>query len=629
MPESDRAPLIGAVDLTTPLWVADHYQAGQAGLLASARAAPRTMATAVRWAWRTSPALTLLTAVVELVSGLVTAFGLLATASVFTQLLQEGPTPERLIAAVPAIAAVVGAAVARELLRTGAGAISGMLSPKVGQQAQDQIHAAMLGVELVAFEDADFAELVERASMMGPARLQSALGQTSGLISAGITTAASVATAGVLHPLLVPVVLLAAIPQAWATVRTSRLQYGSLVRTSSRMRRSGVISRLVTGRQAAAEIRAFTTQDVLLTEQRRIATELTAESISVGRRRMTISLVGRGLSGIGTGVAYLVLGLLLYLGMLPLALAGAAAVAMRAAAGAVLSGLSTFSQLYESSVGVDLFHRCIADALARRRAAPTAELPGDPTVIRLEGVSFRYPGQDERALDGIDAVLRRGQVTALVGENGSGKSTLAKLITGLYLPQEGSVMWDGVDTARAGERPLHSRVAVVLQEPLRWPMTAENNVRVGRLEADDAEGTRLDTAAARSGADGVVADLPQGWATMLSREFQGGRDLSGGQWQRISVARGLYREAPLVIADEPTAALDARAERAVFESLRTLGGEQRITVLVTHRLANVRHADQILVLEHGKLTEHGTHDELMARDGTYHELFSIQADAYA
>ena len=165
----------------------------------------------------------------------------------------------------------------------------------------------------------------------------------------------------------------------------------------------------------------------------------------------------------------------------------------------------------------------------------------------------------------------------------------------------------------------------MLQDPLHWPMTAANNVRIGRLDRPDPDDVAFTDAAARSGADAVLAALPDGAETMLSRQFQKGRDLSGGQWQRLSVARGLYRDAPLVIADEPTAAMDARAEHAVFTALRGLGGSERITVLVTHRLANVRHADQIVVLEEGRVTELGTHAELMARGGTYHELFSLQA----
>jgi ATP-binding cassette subfamily B protein len=247
----------------------------------------------------------------------------------------------------------------------------------------------------------------------------------------------------------------------------------------------------------------------------------------------------------------------------------------------------------------------------------------------------------------VSLTLRRGEVVALVGENGSGKTTLAKLVTGLYLPTAGTVTWDGRATAVIDTDALWDRVAVVLQEPLRWPMTAENNIRIGRPDRPDPDGGVFADAAARSGADAVLADLPDGPRTMLSKRFRGGRDLSGGQWQRISVARGLYRGAPVVVADEPTAAMDARAEHAAFAALRSMaaggdgpgrnerggierGGNERggITVLVTHRLANVRHADQIVVLEHGRVTDLGTHDELMARGGVYRELFTLQASAY-
>jgi ATP-binding cassette subfamily B protein len=423
--------------------------------------------------------------------------------------------------------------------------------------------------------------------------------------------------------------------------------FRSALRTGSARRRLGVTSELITNRDAAAELRAFTTQEVLLGEHRRIGDEITADAVRLARNRTAVELIGRAFAGVGTALAYLVLALLLYTGGLPLALAGAAAVAMRTAAQSVSRVIYATNILYEASLYVDLYRLCLADARTRRRAEPTAQLAGDPEVITVSGVSFHYPGQEERAIDDVTVTLRRGEVIALVGENGSGKSTLAKLITGLYLPAQGTVAWDGVDTATVPAAQLHERVAVVMQDPLRWPMTAENNVRIGRLSRPDPGSERLTDAATRAEADSVIAELPTGWATVLSRQFQAGRDLSGGQWQRLSVARGLYRDAPLVIADEPTAALDARAEHAVFRTLRGLAApgrhigtgqtteqitEQitaRITVLVTHRLANVKHADQILVLERGRLIEHGGHEQLMARRGAYHELFTLQARAYS
>jgi ATP-binding cassette, subfamily B, bacterial len=623
-------PLIGVEDMETPRWAEGYAATANAGLRAVAAKAPGTVALAVRWAWRTSPPLTLLAGVVQLAAGAVTAFGLLATADVFTQLLAEGPTPERLVAALPAIAAVVAAGAARGLLDASVAAVQGALVPRVEQQAQNELHAAVLAVDLAAFDDADFTELVERATLDGPPRVRSCVQDTGDLLAGLVSVSAAVITAGVLHPVLAPVVLIAALPRGWASVRSARLMFAFIVRINSARRRIGVTSMLITRRDPAAEVRAFTTQPVLLGEHRRIGDLITTEAVRLERDRTVVHLIGRTVSGIGTGLAYGVLAMLLYAGGMPLALAGAAALAMRTAGQAVTNTIYEINRLYEASFYLDLYRSCLEDVARRKRGPATQRLRGGPAQITLTGVSFRYPGQEERAVDDVSVTLRRGQVIALVGENGSGKSTLAKLITGLYLPDSGTIAWDGVDIATVDQRELHERVAVVMQAPLRWPMNAENNVRIGRLDHPDPGGARLTDAAARSGADAVVAELPGGWSTVLSRQFQGGRDLSGGQWQRFSVARGLYRDAPVVIADEPTAALDARAEHAVFAALRGLGaGDKRITVLVTHRLANVKHADQILVLERGRLIEHGTHEQLMTRHGTYHELFTLQASAYA
>lgn len=628
---SGPAPLIGIADAETPPWAKGYEMAASSGLRAVAHSAARTAASVVRWAWRASPRLTVLTAVVQLLAGAVTAFGLLATAGVLTSLLERGPTPERVVAALPAMALVVAAYAARGLLDAGVAAVQAELVPRIQLRARDDLYAAVLDVDLVAFDDADFTELVERVSQSSIHRIEVAATTTADLLASLVSMTAAVVTAGLLHPLLAPVVLLAAAPQGWASIRSARAALASWVRMLSNYRRLGVAGNLITDRDSAAELRAFTTQHVLLAEHRRIATDLTVEDVALSRRRTAIQLVGRTLAGIGTALAYLVLGLLIHGEVLPLALAGAAALAMRVASQAVSATVSETNQLFEAGYYVELYSSCLDEARTRRRAAPTATLPGDPEVIEVSDVSFRYPGADGPAVDGLSVTLRRGEVVALVGENGSGKSTLAKLITGLYVPERGTVRWDGVDIAAVDPAEALARVAVVLQDPVHWPMTAEDNVRIGRLERADPDAAARDEAARRSGADAVVDELADGWSTVLSREFQTGRDLSGGQWQRLSVARGLYRDAPLVIADEPTAALDARAEHAVFGTLhgRAGAGAGRITVLVTHRLANVRSADRILVLERGRLIEHGRHDELMALRGTYCELFTLQAGAYA
>ncbi len=223
----------------------------------------------------------------------------------------------------------------------------------------------------------------------------------------------------------------------------------------------------------------------------------------------------------------------------------------------------------------------------------------------------------------MTVTIGRGEVIALVGENGSGKTTLAKLLAGLYRPTSGTLSWDGTDLAATDLDKLREQVAVIAQDHANWPLSVRHNITMGR----DLDSGRLVAAAVAAGADTVIDGLAHGYDTLLARQFKDGAELSGGQWQRIAAARAFYRTAPLLIMDEPTAALDARAEYALFSTLRVYAATRSV-LLITHRLASVRQADRIYVLAHGKLAEQGTHEELMALGGQYAELFTLQASQF-
>ena len=244
----------------------------------------------------------------------------------------------------------------------------------------------------------------------------------------------------------------------------------------------------------------------------------------------------------------------------------------------------------------------------------------------MNGASFTYPTATQPAIRDVSLSIRTGEIVALVGENGSGKTTLAKLLAGLYRPATGTITWDGTDINGVDAAQLRTGIAVIFQDFVRFHLRARDNVGLGRVDAiDDLDGIR--EAARHADADGFLSSLPNGYETVLGPEFEGGSDLSVGQWQRVALGRAFFRHAPFVILDEPTAALDPRAEHDLFERIRALLAD-RTVLLISHRFSSVRNADRIYLLQSGRVTEAGTHEELMGLKGHYAEFFQLQAAAY-
>ncbi|MFI7129456.1 ABC transporter ATP-binding protein [Nonomuraea sp. NPDC050153] len=589
-----------------------------------ARRLPSLVAAALRMAWRASPRDTAVALAGNLVAGVFTVFGLVATSDVLASLLAVGPTLDRVWAALPSLLLVAAATGSRGALLAGAGWAQARLKPLVERLAETRLFELTTRVELAAFDDHDFHNAMRRARDSGVPDTATVVETTIAVVTGAVGVLASAVALGLLHPILMPLLLVAAVPAGWAAVRMARLGYQAFYRLSTARRRKFMLSDLMAERQPAAEVRAFTLRDFLLGQYAKVADLEQDVQLDVARRRAATKAGGDLLTGVATAGVYVVLGVLLAVGLIPLSVAGAAVLAIRTGQVSLTALIQTMNRLYEAGLYFgDYLAFC---ELARERVPPPPSTPAEPAPFRLltaENVTFTYPGADRPALSGAGVTVGHGEVIALVGENGSGKTTLAKLLAGLYRPQEGTIRWDGVDLGAFDGDALRRRISVIAQDHTRWPLTVRENIVMGRPLEED----RLAAASAAAGADEVVARLPDGYDALLDRRFRGGHDLSGGQWQRIAVARGFYRDAALVIFDEPTSALDARAEHALFERIRG-HADGRAIVLITHRLASVRYADRIYVLDGGVIAEQGTHAELMERDGLYAALYELQASAY-
>ena len=610
-------------ELTAAYWRAYDQRMATVRFSDVARRFPALIGQAVRLGWSASKPDTLATITLNLVSGVFGGFALFATTGVLEALFAGGPTPQRVRAALPSLILVAAATATRSAVSTAAGWAQSRLEPQVDQVVEVQLYDLTSQVALAAFDDSEFHDRMQRARDRGVYSASALVNDVINFITAFAGLASAAVVVGVLQPVLLAVLLLAQLPGAWSAVRSARIRYLTRFALIDSYRRKYILASLIAERQTAAELRSFTMRAFLIGRVSRLSAYARRAELQAARQQTVTKVIGNVLGGLATAGVYAVLGALLATGVLALSVAGTAVFALRAAAASLQQLMYNVNQTYEDGLYFSDYVTFCEDARSRIPAPGTAAAPPGFERIVASGVTFTYPGADEPSLRDVSVEIGRGEVIALVGENGSGKTTLAKILAGLYQPQSGTVRWDDVALADVDGEPLRDRIAVIAQDHGNWPLTVRDNIIMGRL-LDEA---LLESAAVSSGADTVIAELARGYDTLLAREFKGGAELSGGQWQRIAAARGFYRTAPLLIMDEPTAALDARAEYALFSSLRTLARDRTVLV-ITHRLASVRHADRIYVLAHGKVAESGTHTALMDLGGQYAELYNIQASQY-
>ncbi|MFB9854764.1 ABC transporter ATP-binding protein [Micromonospora andamanensis] len=598
----------------------------EAGLLAVFAELPRLIWAALRISWRADRLRTTVVAGATVGAGVMSAFGLLATQRVLVELFAGGPTGDKVVAALPALAVLAAATAARSGMAIATGYALNGLTPRVSREVERGLFEVTTAVRLEAFDADAFADDMERASRGTDSAVDlvpASMNLLAGLVGVVAVTVAVV----VIHPLLLPALLVATVPNAWASLRAGHLRYQTYIAGSVRRRRMWLLHRLMAERASAPELRSYGLRRFLLDQYDRVMAVETDIELALARRVTTTVTVGSMIGGVATAVVYVLLGLLLIDGQIPLAAAATCVIAVQAAQRSLAVVTFQMDRVYTEGQHFRDYTEFMTRAATYLPAQVTAAAPDRLRVLTVDEVSLRYPDRDTPAVDRVTISVEAGQTVAFVGENGSGKSSLAAMIAALRTPSDGVIRWNGRPLSELDRDELRGRIAVVTQEYHKWPFTAATNIAIGDIDTE-ARQDRIEAAATRAVADEMIRELPHGYETLLDRTFAKGQDLSGGQWQRITAARGFLRDAELLVMDEPSSALDPRAEDALFQAIRDRRG-RATTILITHRLANVRHADRIFVLHHGRLVEEGTHDDLVAAGGRYASLFTLQAAGYA
>jgi ATP-binding cassette subfamily B protein len=583
------------------------------------------LAGAVRLIWEASPRLVLVFVVLQVLTSAAFGFALLVVRNLVSTLLSANQAHAGFGSVVPELAILGGVLAFTALSGSIQNYVRMLLAEEVGWLADQRVLDVACAAELEAFDSNEFHDRLTRAQNAGgrPFMITQNLLQLSGALT---TLTGLVIVLLLLQPLLVVVLLVTVVPLLLAASAFSEEFHLFAMAFSPADRWRWYLRSLLTGRDMAKEVRAFNLGGQLRTWQKEAFDEKMTSYRELIRRSIPRTLLAGLAASVAIAGTVAILIWFVLTGRMPLASATAATVAIVQLA-QLLSQLALgVSQLYESALFLD-DHRAFCELLPQiQQSRPSRPAPVDFEEVRVEHLTFAYPDSTTPALDDVSLRFRRGEIVALVGENGSGKTTLAKLLSLLYRPHSGRILWDQVELNDVDATELRRRMAILFQDFGQYMVSVALNIGMGRVEAHE-DRDAIVGAAREAGAHEFVERLPQDYDTPLGMVFEEGADLSVGQWQRIALARAFFRDAPFIILDEPTAALDARAENQLFESIRGLF-RGRTVLLISHRFSSVRSADRIFVLKGGRLHEQGTHEELMGQGGHYAELFQLQAAAY-
>ena len=500
-----------------------------------------------------------------------------------------------------------------------------LLADKYTRHVSIQVmkHAAEL--DLIAYEDPVFYDRLERARVQATDRL-GMIQQIGRLIQLVITTTTLSVTIIVYSPWLMLLLIAGVLPAFLGESHFAFLGYAKNFRQTPVRRQLDYLRQVGGSKEAAKELKLFGLSNFLTQRFTKLSDGIYEENVALSRRKLIAGAFLSLIAFVGYYSAYVFVIWRTVTGVYDVSL-------WYLLSGAIQQASANIQQIFSTVSGIADQALFLTDLLAFFDMQPTIQskpdaLPAPRPIVRgfeFRNVSFRYPGSSRLVLDGLNFHLRPGERVALIGENGEGKTTIVKLITRLYDPTEGQVLLDGIDLKEYRLEDLYREIGVIFQDFMRYEMTARENIAVGRIEEID-DLAMLEAAARKSLADAVIAKIG-GYDQMLGRRFETGVDLSGGEWQKVALARAYLRDAQLLILDEPTAALDARSEFEVFQRFAELTAG-KMALFISHRFSTVRMADRIVVLANGKIAEEGSHDQLARLGGRYKEMFELQAASY-
>lgn len=588
--------------------------------------------------WRTSPLLTFLSFFLRLIVALVPPALLFLSKLIIDEVVRQTgqPSPGPNLAdwfAAGRIETLAGLVLAEFALVIGRDALNRAVS--VVDQVLGEQHSNRVSVELIEhaakldlkhLEQSDYQDRLERARRQASSR-STVLAQIFQQGQTVVTVLALAAGLFAYAPLLIPLLAISLAPSVWGEFRFNRLAYWVSHNRSPERRQLDYLRQLGASAENAKEVKLFGLGTFITSRFAKLSEQIERENRGIAIQR---GLWATALSAISTITYYAAFAYILWR-----TLSGDFSLGDLVFLSGSFMNLNGLMQQFllgfTAIAGQSLF---LDDLFSFFDIRPGITEPAAPRPfpqplrqgIRFDNVGFRYPGSERWIVRNLSFEVPAGQTLALVGENGAGKTTIVKLLTRLYDPDEGRVLVDGVDLKDLATADLRRHVGVIFQDFLRYSFTAADNIGVGQIDAF-TDRARITSAAEQSLAHAVIGRLPEGYDQMLGRTFAKGQDLSGGEWQKLALARAYMREAAIVVLDEPTAALDARAEAEVFSRFKDLA-EGTTALIISHRFSTVRMADRIIVLEQGAVLEQGSHEELMAAGGRYAELFELQAAGY-